>query len=101
MNLDDARAFCRAEGAQACNNGVSEEECPYPSVVETAEGQVDLASEWRAGWRRAAMSGASMAFKIMREARTAALGKLHAFIAWLGLPIFFAEDVSSGLVLFA
>lgn len=98
VKLEDAKAYCRAEGAQACNNGISEDSCPYQTVISTCDGEFDPAVEWRAGYERALHSGVPRALRMMRSFRKASVGIAHAFCAWLSVPLFYAEDVALGLV---
>ena len=101
MKLEDFKAYCRAEGAQACNEGIAEDACPYRTLISTSDGEFDPAVEWRAGYDRALRSGVPRALRLTRGVRKATIGIVHAFCAWISVPLFYAEEAAVGLVVVA
>lgn len=92
MTKDEISAFCRAEGAAACRDGVGSEACPYPVEAEISLGyHVDLRAEWLTGWEQAQIRGVPRALQIMREWASAKNYQLHGIFGLFGVPSFVAD----------
>jgi hypothetical protein len=97
-----AAAFCRREGADACNRGEGLDGCPYPAAEEARDALgFDARNAWIEGWHRAHGSGIPQAFRSMKGRVRVRVGRLQAFVGYLFVSGSDLAALSTDLVAFA